>query len=115
MNLHSDGALFLELVQVAAQRLQVPEAYIEKDYWVTRALKHLSESPDAGVVVFKGGTALSKAYKLINRFSEDIDLAICFNGHTGPDKSHDKKRGASNRFRADSGRRRSKGKQAWSV
>lgn len=83
MNLHSDGALFVELVQVTAQRLQVPEAYIEKDYWVTRALKYLSESPDAGVVVFKGGTALSKAYKLINRFSEDIDLAICFNGHTG--------------------------------
>lgn len=71
MNLHSDGALFVELVQVTAQRLQVPEAYIEKDYWVTRALKHLSESPDAAFVVFKGGTALSKAYKLINRFSED--------------------------------------------
>jgi predicted nucleotidyltransferase component of viral defense system len=83
MKLHSDKALFLELTLAAAQHLQVPVAYVEKDYWVTRALKYLSESPDAEVVVFKGGTALSKAYKLINRFSEDIDLAICFNGHSG--------------------------------
>jgi len=83
MRLHLNKALFLELAQAAAQHLQVPEAYVEKDYWVTRALKYLSESPSADVVVFKGGTALSKAYKLINRFSEDIDLAICFNGHSG--------------------------------
>ncbi|RON48517.1 hypothetical protein BK666_08825 [Pseudomonas frederiksbergensis] len=83
MKLHIDKALFVELAQVAAQHLQVPEAYVEKDYWVTRALKHLSESPDATVVVFKGGTSLSKAYKLINRFSEDIDLAICFDGQSG--------------------------------
>jgi hypothetical protein len=82
MRLHSNEALFLELAQVAAQHLQVPEAYVEKDYWVTRALKFLSESPSANIVVFKGGTALSKAYKLINRFSEDIDLAICFNEHS---------------------------------
>ena len=44
-------------------------------YWVTIALKRLSESAYAERIVFKGGTSLSKAHKLIRRFSEDIDLA----------------------------------------
>ena len=48
---------------------------MEKDYWVTRSLKRLHESPYADSVVFKGGTALSKAHGIIERFSEDIDLA----------------------------------------
>lgn len=39
-------------------------------------LKRLSESKYVDSVVFKGGTSLSKAYKLINRFSEDVDLAV---------------------------------------
>jgi len=43
---------------------------------VTKALKYLSESLHVGEVVFKGGTSLSKAYRLIDRFSEDIDLAV---------------------------------------
>ena len=49
---------------------------IEKDWWVTLVLKALFQSAYANYLVFKGGTSLSKGYKLINRFSEDIDLAL---------------------------------------
>jgi len=76
MNLHEDNEAFAELVEVTAASIGLPQVYVEKDYWVTKALKHLSESPHFDEVVFKGGTSLSKAYRLIDRFSEDIDLAI---------------------------------------
>lgn len=76
MNLHEDNEAFAELVEVAAEFIGLPQVYVEKDYWVTKALKYLSESIHVNEVVFKGGTSLSKAYRLINRFSEDIDLAV---------------------------------------
>lgn len=76
MNLHEDNDVFLELIAVAAENIGLPQIYVEKDYWVTKALKKLSESKYAADVVFKGGTSLSKAYRLIDRFSEDIDLAV---------------------------------------
>ncbi len=49
---------------------------IEKDWWVTLTLKALFESPYAKFFIFKGGTSLSKGWKLIERFSEDIDIAL---------------------------------------
>lgn len=49
---------------------------IEKDWWVSRTLEIIFQMPISKNLVFKGGTSLSKAWKLINRFSEDIDLAI---------------------------------------
>ena len=49
---------------------------IEKDYWVSMALRAISSLPYADSLVFKGGTSLSKGWSLIERFSEDIDLAI---------------------------------------
>ncbi len=52
-----------------------PQA-IEKDAWVTLVLRIIFNSQIAEHLVFKGGTSLSKAYGLIKRFSEDIDLAI---------------------------------------
>jgi predicted nucleotidyltransferase component of viral defense system len=76
MRLHEDTAVFSELIQTTAEAMGLPQVYIEKDYWVTKALKHLSESAHINEVVFKGGTSLSKAYRLIDRFSEDIDLAV---------------------------------------
>ena len=83
MKLHENSDVFEELILITAQQLQVPQEYVEKDYWVTRALMFLSQSAYANQVVFKGGTALSKAYHLVNRFSEDIDLAACCVGMTG--------------------------------
>lgn len=49
---------------------------LEKDVWVCWALKTLFEMPDKKLMAFKGGTSLSKAYDVIKRFSEDIDVTI---------------------------------------
>lgn len=82
MDLHNNQDLFSELLQATAEAMGLPQVYIEKDYWVTKALQHLAQSPYAASVVFKGGTSLSKAYRLIDRFSEDIDLAVYLNDAT---------------------------------
>lgn len=60
---------------VATEKGMTPFA-VEKDWWVSRTLEIVFQMPIAKHLVFKGGTSLSKAWKLINRFSEDIDLAI---------------------------------------
>lgn len=60
----------------AAKRVNLSEFIAEKDYWVTYLLKNLVKSEFANEFVFKGGTCLSKAYNLIERFSEDIDLLV---------------------------------------
>lgn len=57
-------------------KTSIPEKAIEKDWWVTLTLKALFQSAYAKHLVFKGGTSLSKCWKLINRFSEDIDIAL---------------------------------------
>ena len=49
---------------------------IEKDWWVTQVLRVLFSQPYAEHLSFKGGTSLSKAWNIIERFSEDIDIAI---------------------------------------
>ena len=60
----------------AAKQVNLSEFIVEKDYWVTYLLKNLVKSEFADEFVFKGGTCLSKAYNLIERFSEDIDLLM---------------------------------------
>ena len=85
MTLHNNKALFSELIVKTSELLGIPEIYIEKDYWVTYILHSLSKL-DTGMrskVVFKGGTSLSKAHKVIERFSEDIDLAVIADGLNG--------------------------------
>lgn len=54
----------------------VSQSAIEKDWWVTAALYALSKCTCAPYLSFKGGTSLSKGFRLIERFSEDIDLAL---------------------------------------
>ena len=76
MNLHNDIKAFHNAVLAAGQSLNILPTFIVKDYWITLVLKRLSESKYVDSVVFKGGTSLSKAYKLINRFSEDVDIAV---------------------------------------
>lgn len=76
MRLHEDKKLFQEAVRFTAQQMGILEIYIEKDYWVCYALKQIFTSPVAEYSIFKGGTALSKCYKIIERFSEDIDLVV---------------------------------------
>lgn len=79
MNLHLELETFKEFIEATAKDLNLPSLYIEKDYWVTYILKKLSYSIHKDTAIFKGGTSLSKAYKLIDRFSEDIDLAVITN------------------------------------
>jgi Nucleotidyl transferase AbiEii toxin, Type IV TA system len=59
---------------VAATASGRPVHILEKDVWVVWALETLFTSKFADKLVFKGGTSLSKAYKVIDRFSEDVDL-----------------------------------------
>jgi len=76
MKLHQNRKLFHEAVRITAQQMNIPPEFIEKDYWVTYALYTIFNSEVGKDTVFKGGTALSKCYKLIERFSEDIDLVV---------------------------------------
>ena len=59
-----------------ASELGMTPFAVEKDWWVSRTLNIIFQMDIGGHLVFKGGTSLSKEWKLINRFSEDIDLAI---------------------------------------
>lgn len=78
-------------------RLGLQGMSVEKDYWVCWTLRELFALPDIGEhLTFKGGTSLSKAWKLIQRFSEDIDLivdknALGFSGDSAPDFTSSKK------------------------
>ena len=76
MKLHENTALFRDAIRFTAQRMNLPPEYIEKDYWVTHVLHTLFIHEIGADTVFKGGTALSKCYKTIDRFSEDIDLVM---------------------------------------
>ena len=66
----------LEILNQVNSQTGLPTDAIEKDWWVTITLKAIFSSKFAQHLVFKGGTSLSKAYNLIERFSEDIDLSI---------------------------------------
>ncbi|MBR5970648.1 MAG: nucleotidyl transferase AbiEii/AbiGii toxin family protein [Lachnospiraceae bacterium] len=78
MFLHNDSS-FPDIIEAVSSQAGIANAIVEKDYYVTMVLKGLSER--SSDIVFKGGTSLSKAYHVINRFSEDID--ITFNAHIG--------------------------------
>jgi len=76
MKLHEDKNLFRQAVQFTADQMKIPALYVEKDYWVTYALFTIFNHDIGKDIVFKGGTALSKCYQMIERFSEDIDLVV---------------------------------------
>lgn len=63
-----------EALEYARDQTGRPAHLLEKDVWVVWTLRALFESPLSSDLTFKGGTSLSKAYKIIDRFSEDIDL-----------------------------------------
>ena len=76
MKLHENKQLFRQAVQFTSQQMNIPEIYVEKDYWVTFALHTIFHNEIGKHTIFKGGTALSKCFNLIERFSEDIDLVV---------------------------------------
>ena len=59
----------------------IAEIYVEKDYWVTLALYSIFTNEIGKSCIFKGGTALSKCNRLIDRFSEDIDIILLKHGN----------------------------------
>lgn len=82
MYLHENEDLFKDIIKQTQNVTNFDLAFIEKDYYVTMILKLIvQKSSNIGEVVFKGGTSLSKCHKVIDRFSEDID--ITFTEHLG--------------------------------
>ncbi|HTD65711.1 MAG TPA: nucleotidyl transferase AbiEii/AbiGii toxin family protein [Candidatus Limnocylindria bacterium] len=66
-----------EVFQRTTQQTGFDAVIVEKDFWVCWTLKELFRLPDIGEhLIFKGGTSLSKVFKIIERFSEDIDVSI---------------------------------------
>lgn len=66
----------LQILDIASERKGLPRLAVEKDWWVTMVLEALHKTTYAHLLSFKGGTSLSKGWQLIERFSEDIDIAI---------------------------------------
>ena len=74
--LKADEKFRKQMIKGVQRFVQLPAQSIEKDLWVTQVLHALFSLPVSDKLIFKGGTSLSKAWGLIDRFSEDIDLAI---------------------------------------
>lgn len=74
MVLHNDKENFDIAIKAASRHFNVSPAIIEKDYYVTLVLSELAKQVPA--LLFKGGTSLSKCHKIIDRFSEDIDITL---------------------------------------
>ena len=64
---------FKDLIEITASEMNINVSLVEKDYWIMNVLHHLSKVFEFQM---KGGTSLSKGFKIIDRFSEDIDLQI---------------------------------------
>ncbi len=85
------------ICEESSEKLNLPAASIEKDYWVCWILRELFNIPVwQDNIIFKGGTSLSKCWNLINRFSEDIDIVIDkkylgFGGDDSPENAPSKK------------------------
>ena len=65
---------FIKLVKYAHSVSGITESLLEKDFYITNILRELVK--ENSNVIFKGGTSLSKAYKVINRFSEDVGVTL---------------------------------------
>jgi hypothetical protein len=86
-----------ELFIAAAQQSGIDVVVLEKDFWVCWTLKELFRLPTMGQhLIFKGGTSLSKVFKIINRFSEDIDVSID-RGFLGYGGANEPEAGTSNK------------------
>lgn len=77
MMLHEDRRLFAFVLETIAKNSGIEADILEKDYYVSLFLRELAKMQNDGLkAYFKGGTALYKALRAINRFSEDIDLSV---------------------------------------
>jgi predicted nucleotidyltransferase component of viral defense system len=94
----------VEALEFAAARTGRPAHLLEKDIWVVWVLSAIYESDLASKLTFKGGTSLSKVYRIIDRFSEDVDLTydirelaadLLKQGNPIPDSASQEKRSAA--------------------
>ena len=76
MILHTDVELFKNAIRSTSKKMDLSQIYIEKDYWICYSLNSIYISDIKDQVIFKGGTSLSKCYRIIERFSEDLDLVV---------------------------------------
>lgn len=84
---------FEDAVRAAAAYHGILEDLVRKDYWVTRVLRAIGTDPEmSGRAIFKGGTSLSKGWRLIDRFSEDIDLLLTGSNYGPPPEKRDRER-----------------------
>ena len=65
-----------DILETADARSGRPAVILEKDVWICRVLQVLFSIPDPHPMAFKGGTSLSKVYRIIDRFSEDVDITL---------------------------------------
>lgn len=87
----------VELFEQTTQQTGMEAVIVEKDFWVCWTLKELFQLPEIGEhLIFKGGTSLSKVFKVIERFSEDIDVSID-RGFLGFGGANEPEAGASNK------------------
>jgi hypothetical protein len=80
----------------ASQRLGIGPVALEKDFWVCWTLRELFALPGGEHLIFKGGTSLSKVWRVIERFSEDIDVSLSrewlgFGGENDPERQASRK------------------------
>lgn len=76
MKLHNNPQLFADTIRTSAKILNIPQEFVEKDYWICQILQRLSRHEKASYAVWKGGTSLARAYGIIKRFSSDVDIAV---------------------------------------
>lgn len=88
-----------ELFSETAIKQGKPPAIVEKDFWVSCVLLRLFDHPELSKkILFKGGTSLSKAFHLIERFSEDIDLVLDWRLLTKDDPNQERSKKQQNIF-----------------
>ena len=74
--LRDDPDSLFALVGAAAEGIGLVQSWVEKDFWITELLRSVAKPTDDVYAVFKGGTSLSKALRLTQRFSQDVDILV---------------------------------------
>lgn len=86
--LRESGDDLFALVGATSEHLGIPQEIVEKDYWVTELLRSSAKPIDDAIVILKGGTSLSMAFGLVERFSEDVDILLVPDESLGKGRVH---------------------------